>query len=101
MPEEQNQEYLLGLDNVSRISSGSFGLAAAAKGLWESDNVFVIYMDEVANINQWRISLTFEADRVNVQMQETTGLGSAEFGGRLEGNDGEQEASTSNSSRLD
>jgi CubicO group peptidase (beta-lactamase class C family) len=85
-PEEQDREYLLGLDNVSRIFSGSFGLAAAAKGSWESDNVFVIHLDEVGNINQWRISLTFEADRVDVQMQEMTGLGSSEFGGRLESN---------------
>jgi len=64
LPENQEQEYLLGLDNVSRISSGSFGLAAAAKGSWESDNVSVIHLDEVGNINQWRISLAFEADRL-------------------------------------
>ncbi|MCC4768695.1 hypothetical protein FXV91_00335 [Methanosarcina sp. DH2] len=40
----------------------------------------------MGNINQCRIILTFEAGRVDVRMQEMTGRGKAEIGGRLENN---------------
>ena len=78
-------EFLVGLDNVFRISPGRFGLPAAAKGWWESENVYVIHIDEIGNINQWRINATFEDDQVTVQMQDLTGLGGVTLVGRLEG----------------
>jgi CubicO group peptidase (beta-lactamase class C family) len=86
LPENQTLECLLGLDNVSRSSPGRFGLPAAGKGSWESDNVFVAYIDEVGNINHWKITMTFQDDRVTIQMQDTAAdlIGNAEFGGRLE-----------------
>jgi CubicO group peptidase (beta-lactamase class C family) len=77
-------EYLVGLDNVFRISPGRFGLPAAAKGWWASENVYVIHIDEIGNINQWRINATFEDDQVTVQMQDLTGLGSVTLVGQLE-----------------
>ncbi|HWR25224.1 MAG TPA: serine hydrolase [Methanosarcina sp.] len=86
---QENQEvrsYFLGLDNVSRISPGEFGLPAAGKGSWESDDSFVIYLDEIGNINHWKIKATFKNDQVTIQMQDTVTdiIGKAEFGGRLE-----------------
>lgn len=86
LPENQELEYLVGLDNVSRITPARLGIPAAAKGWWESDNVFVMHLDETGNIYRWEISATFEDDQVTVQMQDLTGHGgSATFGGRLEG----------------
>lgn len=82
---DQGIEYRVGLDGVPRISEGRFDIPAAVKGSWESDNVFVIHLDEVGNTNKWRIRLTFEGERVSVQMQEVaTGLARETFGGQLE-----------------
>jgi CubicO group peptidase (beta-lactamase class C family) len=95
-----NQEvrsYLLGLDNVSRTSPGNFDLPAAGKGAWESDNIFTIYLDEVGNINRWKMTMTFQDDQVSIQTQEMAGLGSAEFSGRLEGSIKQETAARNNS----
>jgi CubicO group peptidase (beta-lactamase class C family) len=73
----------IGLDNVLRISPGGrFGLPVAMKGSWETDTTFVIHFDEIGNINNWRISMTFEDATVSVLMEEMTGLGSARFDGQ-------------------
>ncbi len=64
----------VGLDNLYRVSPGRFGLPAAAKGWWEGENVFVIDLDEVANINRWRLSLAFDGERLSLTMEETQGL---------------------------
>lgn len=77
-------DWVVGLDNVFRMTPGRFGLLAGVKGWWETDNTFVVHLDEIGNINQFRISATFEDDQVTVQMQEMTGLGGATFGGRIE-----------------
>ena len=85
LPENQELDYLVGLDNVSRITPAKFGIPAAAKGWWESENVFVIHLDETGNINRWRISATFEDDQVTVQMQDLTGIDDVTLVGQLEG----------------
>ena len=84
LPENQELDYLVGLDNVSRITPAKFGIPAAAKGWWESDNVFVIHLDETGNIYRWRISATFEDDQVTVQMQDMTGIRDVTLVGQLE-----------------
>lgn len=72
--------------NTIRVSPGDrFGLPIAMKGYWETDTAFVVSYDEIANINNWRIGMTFEGDNVTVHMQEGTGLGGATFGGKLQG----------------
>ena len=42
----------------------------SAKGLWETDNVFVAHIDEFANEghHKFRFSLAFEGDQVTVEM---------------------------------
>ena len=95
LPENQTLEFLLGLDNVSRFSPGEYGLPAAGKGSWESDNVFVAYIDEVANVNHYKVTHTFHDDQVTIQLQDPTWYGNVEFGGRLEGSS-EQEAAAQN-----
>jgi len=73
----------IGLDNVYRIAPARLGMAAAVKGFWETDNSFVINLNEIGNINNWRITMTFADDRVTVHMEENTGLADATFAGRL------------------
>ena len=82
---EDNQtiELPVGLDNVFRIAPGRFGLSAALKGSWETDSIFVLDFDEIGNINHWRIRVTFEGDKVALQMQEATGLGDLTINGRI------------------
>ncbi len=50
---------------------------------WKTDNVFVLNMDETANINNWQISMTFENDKVTIQWGEATGLSPVTINGRL------------------
>jgi len=77
-------ELPVGLDNLFRISPWRFGVPAAAKGFWETDNVFVLNLDEIGNINDWRVRMTFEDDGVTVMMKEMTGLPGAKFGGKVQ-----------------
>jgi len=61
-------EWLIGLDNVDRIAPGRLGLLTSARGLWESDNVFVLHIDEFANRGEkFRLSLAFEGDQVTIE----------------------------------
>ena len=58
----------MGLDNVDRIAPGRFGLLTSAKGVWESDTVFVAHIDEIAaNQQKFRLSLAFEGDQVTIE----------------------------------
>jgi hypothetical protein len=70
-------ELPIGLDDTYRIAPGRFGLPAALKGSWENDNLFVLNMNEIGNINNWIIEMTFEGDEVNLLMKDATGLGGA------------------------
>ena len=60
-------EWLMGRDNVDRIAPGRFGMLTAAKGLWESDNIFVAHIDEIANGQKFRLNLVFEGDQVIIE----------------------------------
>jgi CubicO group peptidase (beta-lactamase class C family) len=61
-------EWLIGLDNVERIAPGQYGLLTSAKGLWESDNVFVAHIEEIANRQpKFQVSLAFEGDQVTIE----------------------------------
>jgi hypothetical protein len=46
-----------------------FGLLTSAKGLWESDKVFVVHIHEIANQGRKiRVSLAFEGDQVSIEI---------------------------------
>ena len=80
---DRSPEYKIGLDNVPRISQARFGIPAAAKGYWMSDNTFHIDINEIGNTNRLRITLTFEGNMVTGKLEEFTGLGSVNIIGRL------------------
>jgi CubicO group peptidase (beta-lactamase class C family) len=63
-------EWLMGLDNVDRIAPGRFGLLTSGKGSWESENVFVAHIDEIANMSNFRLSLAFEGEQVAFEIWE-------------------------------
>jgi CubicO group peptidase (beta-lactamase class C family) len=77
-------EFLVGLEGVPRLAPGRFGLTVACKGAWKSPDTFVIEIDEVANINQFRLEMTFGDGGLNGKLAETTGLGSIPIRGKLE-----------------
>ena len=71
-----SRQYSVGLDNTYRFVPGLGDLPAGVKGSWESDNGFVLYFDEIANVNHWKFTFTFqgEGDQVTVLEEELTGL---------------------------
>jgi CubicO group peptidase (beta-lactamase class C family) len=71
-----SKEYSVGLDNAYRFMPGLYDLPAGLKGSWESDNDFVLHYDEIANVNHWKFTFTFqgEGDQVTVKEEELTGL---------------------------
>jgi hypothetical protein len=79
LPDGNQVEWLIGLDNVFRISPGLYGLPTAVMGGWESDNVFVIQTDQMGKMQRDRISTTFEDDGLMIIQ-----IGGATLTGRLE-----------------
>ena len=81
-------EILIGLDDVFRFSSGyprNPGISAAAKGVWESDDTFVVEYDTMGNLERLEWKLTFEGDQVTLQMRGIAGTDiAATITGRLE-----------------
>ncbi len=77
-------EWLIGLDNVFRFSSGLSDFPVAAIGWWESDIEFVIYRVEVGGRDwieghyQEQIIMTFEVDQVTLQIADITLVGRLE-----------------------
>jgi CubicO group peptidase (beta-lactamase class C family) len=69
-----NLDLRVGLDGVPRYTPARHGELAALTGKW-TGNVFEIDFDELANINHWKMKLTFEsADRLKLDMTEGTEL---------------------------
>jgi hypothetical protein len=83
LADSEGMELPIGLDGAYRIAPGRFAIPAALKGWWERDDLFVVDMNEIGNINHWRIEVAFQGDEVEVSMEDAAGLGGAEFGGRL------------------
>ena len=73
----------IGLDNIFHTAPGRYSLPAALKGYWKKKNVFVGDYDELGNINNWRLKVTFSDDKITVRMQEKGGLADLTIGGRL------------------
>ncbi len=72
--EEGNYIMPIGLDDVYKFSSdGPSNLPVALKGFWQGENTFVLHYNEVARINNFKISMTFEGERVRVQIDDPSG----------------------------
>ena len=65
----------VGLDAVYRFSETSpSGLAAGLKGMWRSEYEFVLRYDEMAGPNTFVLYLDFEDDRINVRLDDPSGM---------------------------
>jgi len=68
-------EARIGLDGVYRISNSSrFGLPAALKGFWATENEFVLVFYEAANNFLYRTVVHFENDTASCRIVEKSGL---------------------------
>ncbi|UCE20926.1 MAG: serine hydrolase [Candidatus Aminicenantes bacterium] len=72
---DRSPEFHLGLDGIPRMSPGRFGIPAAGTAKWESENTFVIHINEIGNINRLDITLVFENDTATMSLSEKGGLG--------------------------
>lgn len=49
---------------------GRFGLRTSAEGAWTSQHDFSLMLDEIANINAWKIQFTFDGTKVSASVRE-------------------------------
>jgi len=80
------EHLLVGLDGVERSSTNAqAGLPIACKGEWVAADAFLLQVDLVGRINFYKIKLTFSAhsSKVDVTLNERTGLNDEEFSGVL------------------
>jgi CubicO group peptidase (beta-lactamase class C family) len=76
-------EFHLGLDGIPRMKPGRFGIPAAGTATWESENTFIIHINEIGNINRLDITLVFEEDTATMSLSEKGGLGEFTANARL------------------
>ena len=74
----------IGLDGVERFSPNPIlTLPHAAKGAWQNADTFVLELNLVGGINDYRFRLTFsdDAKSLKVSLNERTGLNDEQFEG--------------------
>jgi hypothetical protein len=65
----------VGLDGVYRVSAtGPMGLPGGAQGKWTSDHEFLLDLNFVANINHYTLAISFQDNRMEVAVDEASGL---------------------------
>ena len=75
----------IGLDGVLRLSpNGRYGRSVGLRGTWEDEHTFVLEYDEIANLNSYRLRLSFTENGVQVEAKERTGLFDEKFVGKVE-----------------
>jgi hypothetical protein len=75
----------IGLDGVLRLSpNGRYGLSVGLRGNWEDTTTFVLEYDEIANLNSYKLRLSFTESSVSVEAKERTGLFDEKFTGKVE-----------------
>jgi len=76
--------FLVGLDSVYRFSSGLDGRPQAFRGTWTDAQTFFLEYDGITNNDHVLFQFHFVGDRVEVSVQETAHVVSAQFLGRLQ-----------------
>ena len=62
------------LDGIYTIVPGRFGLSTGIKGHWDTNDDFLLTIDEIADINVFELRMSFEADKVTIVLNEKTRL---------------------------
>ncbi|MCK7478206.1 MAG: hypothetical protein M0C28_12950 [Candidatus Moduliflexus flocculans] len=71
------------MDGRPRFTPGRFDLPAACRGSWIRPDTFLVEIDELGNINRFRLEMTFKDGTVNGTLAEMTGLGSLPIKGEI------------------
>ena len=71
----QELSFPVGLDARYRLGpNGPLHMLAGAMGKWTSDKEFLLDLNFIGNINHYTLNIRLEADRIDVQANETSGL---------------------------
>ena len=71
----QPLSFPVGLDGAYRLGpNGPFHLQAGAMGKWTSDAEFALDLNFIANINHYTMTIRFQGDRIDVTVNEASGL---------------------------
>jgi CubicO group peptidase (beta-lactamase class C family) len=62
----------IGLDGVFRMSPGRNGFPAALRGSWTDERTFVLIYDEVANIDNFVLKMSFADNAITIEAQDPT-----------------------------
>ena len=62
------------LDGIYTIVPGRFGLSTGIKGHWDTNDDFLLTIDEIADINVFELRMSFVADKVTIVLNEKTRL---------------------------
>lgn len=80
----RKEQHEIGLDGVFRISNGGFlGLPVAARARWEGADTLALEYDTIANINAYKLRLTFKANDLAVEAMEATRSAKVVFQGHV------------------
>jgi len=83
--DNRTEEHSIGLDGRAKLSPGGrFNLPVGVKGIWKNDQIFALDYDEIANINRLRFQISFEGNRISIQLTEGTSNFEVRFNGKLE-----------------
>ncbi|MBN1756095.1 serine hydrolase, partial [bacterium] len=75
--------YPLGLDGKFHFAPGRYDIPVAGRGEWASHNVFDFEIDEIGNINYFKMTVSFKGDSLVGSVRELTGLGSENIRGTI------------------
>jgi len=82
--DHHTEEHPIGLDGrIKKSAGGRFNLPVGVKGYWETNEVFVLDYDEIANINHFMLRISFKGDRIDLVLAEKTSDFEMKLGGRL------------------
>lgn len=80
----RSETHSIGLDGVPRVSpNGRFRLPVAVTAAWETPTTLAVRYDEVGNINDVRLRVTFSGDTIDLDATEVTGMSHERIHGRL------------------
>jgi CubicO group peptidase (beta-lactamase class C family) len=77
-------EWSIGLDDIYRFSPDELKIPVGVKGLWQSGDIFVIYVDFTGFAARAQLQFTFEGDQVFLQIKVEGESGITGINGRLE-----------------
>ncbi len=77
-----DMEIPVGLDNIYRYSPDLFGITSGSKGVWVSDETFVIYVDNIGSTGNDRCQITFKGEKITFEYKNE--IGTTSINGRLE-----------------